>query len=93
MSVNRRWFSLVSSVVLSTGLGLSGLALAQATEGPDALIKRLFIEMLDTFKADKNSQSGNTSKVRALVDSKIMPNVNLVLTYAGAWTEVRDKTF
>jgi phospholipid transport system substrate-binding protein len=76
MFINRRWFTLISSVVLSTGFGLSGAALAQTAEGPDVLIKRLSTEVLDTIKADKNIQSGDTSKVIALVDSKIMPNVN-----------------
>ncbi len=84
MLINRRWFTVISSVVLSTGLGLSGTALAQTAEGPDVLIKRLSTEVLDTIKADKNIQSGDTSKVIALVDSKIMPNVNFARMTSSA---------
>ncbi len=84
MLVNRRWITLVSAVVLSVGLGQSGAALAQATEGPDALIKRLSTEVLDTIKADKSIQSGDTSKVNALVASKIMPNVDLARMTSAA---------
>jgi phospholipid transport system substrate-binding protein len=84
MLINRRWFTVVSSMVLSTGLGLSGATLAQTAEGPDVLIKRLSTEVLDTIKADKNIQSGDTSKVIALVDSKIMPNVDFARMTSAA---------
>ncbi len=84
MLMNRRWFAVVSSTVLSTGLLLSGAAMAQAPEAPDALIKRLSSEVLDTIKTDKGIQSGDTSKVIALVDSKIMPNVNFARMTASA---------
>ena len=93
MLINRRWFTVVSSVVLSTGLGLSGASLAQTAEGPDVLIKRLSTEVLDTIKADKNIQSGDTSKVIALVDSKIMPNVNFArMTSAAVGRNWRQAT-
>ncbi len=84
MLINRRWFTVVSSVVLSTGLGLSGAVIAQSTEAPDVLIKRVSSEVLDTIKNDKNIQSGDTSKVIALVDSKIMPNVNFARMTSAA---------
>ena len=40
--------------------------------------------MLDTIKADKSLQSGNLPKVVALVDSKIMPNVDFQRMTASA---------
>ena len=46
-----------------------------AEEAPDAWIKRLSTDVLDTIKNDKSLQSGNLPKVIALVDSKIMPNL------------------
>ncbi len=93
MLFNRRWFTLVSSLVLSTGLGAYGAALAQPVEGPDVLIKRLSSEVLDTIKADKNIQSGDTSKVIALVDGKIMPNVNFArMTSAAVGRNWRQAT-
>ncbi len=84
MLMNRRWFTVISSVALSASLGLSGAAFAQSTEGPDVLIKRLSTEVLDAIKVDKGIQSGDTSKVIALVDSKIMPNVNFARMTASA---------
>lgn len=47
-----------------------------ADEAPDALIKRLSTDMLATIKADKAIQAGDLSKIVALVDSKVIPNVN-----------------
>jgi phospholipid transport system substrate-binding protein len=84
MLINRRWFTVISSMVLSTGVSLSGAALAQAAEAPDVLIKRLSTEVLDSIRADKNIQSGDTSKVIALVDTKIMPNVNFTRMTSAA---------
>ncbi len=84
MLMNRRWFTVISSLALSASLGLSSAALAQTAEGPDVLIKRLSTEVLDSIKADKGIQSGDTSKVIALVDSKVMPNVNFARMTASA---------
>jgi phospholipid transport system substrate-binding protein len=84
MSINRRWFTAVSSIVLASGAVLSGTAFAQATEGPEVLIKRLSTEVLDSIRTDKSIQSGDTSRVIALVDSKIMPNVNFTRMTAAA---------
>ncbi len=84
MLITRRWFTVASSAVLSAGLLLSGAVHAQATETPDVLIKRLSTEVLDSIRADKSIQSGDTSKVIALVDTKIMPNVNFARMTASA---------
>lgn len=84
MLMNRRCFSVVSSAVLSVGLVWSGAALAQVPEAPDVLIKRLSTEVLESIKTDKGIQGGDTSKVIALVDNKIMPNVNFARMTASA---------
>jgi phospholipid transport system substrate-binding protein len=84
MLMNRRWFTVISSVVLSAGVSLSGAALAQSAEAPDVLIKRLSTEVLDSIRSDKSIQAGDTSKVIALVDSKIMPNVNFTRMTSAA---------
>lgn len=47
-----------------------------ADEAPDALIKRLSDDTLSAIKSDSSIQAGDINKVIALVDSKIMPNVN-----------------
>ena len=74
--------------VLSASLGLALLASAPwvraAEEAPDALIKRISAEVLDSIKADKDVQNGDLTKVIGLVDSKIMPNVNFTRMTASA---------
>jgi phospholipid transport system substrate-binding protein len=57
---------------------------AGADEAPDALIKRVATEVLDTVKADPAIQTGDMSKIMSLVDSKIMPNVNFARMTASA---------
>jgi phospholipid transport system substrate-binding protein len=84
MLMNRRWFAVVGSAVLSAGLSWSGAAVAQAVEAPDVLVKRLSTEVLESIKSDKAIQGGDTSKVIALVDSKIMPNLNFARMTASA---------
>ena len=69
---------------LSLALLLSTPFARAAEEGPDALIKRVSSEVLDAIKADKSVQAGEMSKVIALVDSKVMPNVNFVRMTASA---------
>jgi len=55
-----------------------------ADEAPEALIKRLSTDVLDTIKADKALQSGNLPPIIALVDTKIMPNVDFQRMTASA---------
>jgi phospholipid transport system substrate-binding protein len=55
-----------------------------ADEAPDALVKRLSTDVLDTIKADKTIKAGDINKIMALVDSKIMPNVNFQRMTASA---------
>jgi phospholipid transport system substrate-binding protein len=60
----------------------SSLAMAQTT--PDALIKQVSTEVIDTIKADKSLQSGDVSKIVTLVDTKVMPHVNFQRMTASA---------
>ncbi|WP_291145781.1 phospholipid-binding protein MlaC [Hydrogenophaga sp.] len=57
---------------------------AAAAEAPDAMVKRLSTEVLDTIKADPAIQAGDVNKIVALVDAKIMPNVNFTRMTASA---------
>ncbi|HQC85229.1 MAG TPA: ABC transporter substrate-binding protein [Rhodoferax sp.] len=64
-------------------VGLVGGAHAN-DEAPDAMIKRLSVDVLDTIKADKALRSGDMVKLVALVDERIMPNVNFQRMTASA---------
>ena len=55
-----------------------------ADEAPDVMIKRLSEDVIGAIKADKTLQTGDISRVIALVDSKIMPNVNFQRMTASA---------
>ena len=57
---------------------------AAAAGGADVLIKQVSTEVIDTVKSDKAIQSGDVSKIIALVDSKVMPHVNFQRMTASA---------
>ncbi|MCK6389439.1 MAG: ABC transporter substrate-binding protein [Azonexus sp.] len=49
---------------------------ALAQEAPDALVHRVTEEVLDIVRKDKDIQKGDTKKVVALVEEKVLPNFN-----------------
>lgn len=56
-------------------MAFSSPVLAQQ-EGPDALVKRISQEVVDTAKADADIQKGNQKRILQLVEEKILPHVN-----------------
>ncbi|MDB5895280.1 MAG: hypothetical protein JWQ88_2811 [Rhodoferax sp.] len=82
--LNRRFFGLVASGLVVAMTSLASLPARAADEAPDALVKRLSSDVLDTIKADKSLQGGDVSKIVTLVDTKIMPNVNFQRMTASA---------
>ncbi|MFD1712219.1 ABC transporter substrate-binding protein [Ottowia sp. GY511] len=77
----------VKSAALAATLLWMGAAApwAQAAEeSPDAMIQRLSDEVLSTIRSDKSLQNGDVERVMAVVDSKIMPNVNFTRMTASA---------
>ena len=81
--MKRRLFAHFAATVLT--VSAFGLPLAHAAEeAPDAMIKRLSEEVMASIKADKGVQGGDMAKIMALVDSKIMPNVNFQRMTAAA---------
>ena len=79
----RRTLAQFVAVFLSTAV-LAVPAVYAQEEAPDALIKRLSVDVLDKIKADKSIQAGDMTKVMALVDSQVMPNVNFTRMTASA---------
>jgi phospholipid transport system substrate-binding protein len=75
--------------LMLAGLLLAGAAafvrpVHAADDAPDALVKRLSTDVLETIKADKSIKAGDVSKIMVLVDTKIMPNVNFQRMTASA---------
>ena len=66
---------------LSMALALGAV---HAQTAPDALIKQVSDEVIDTVKGDKAIQSGDVGKIIALVDTKVMPHVNFQRMTASA---------
>ena len=54
----------------------SGLALAQ--ESPEAMVKRAVGDVTQILKADKEIRAGSRQRLNALVDTKILPYVDIV---------------
>ena len=64
-------------VALLWAAGLASMpARAQANPGPEALVRQISEEVIETVKADKDIQAGSVPKIMALVDAKVMPHVN-----------------
>jgi phospholipid transport system substrate-binding protein len=84
MNLNRRHLTHFLTASLSALMLLSVPAVRAAAEGPDDMIRRLSIDLLNNIKADKDVQRGDLTKVTAFVDSKVMPNVNFTRMTASA---------
>ena len=82
--MQRRLFQqFTASLVAGAALFASATAFA-ADEPPDAMIQRLSTSVLDNIRSDKSIKAGDLSQVIALVDTKIMPNVNFRRMTASA---------
>jgi phospholipid transport system substrate-binding protein len=68
---------------LLTGLCV-GLQARAEDEAPDAMIKRLSVEVLDAIKGDKAMRAGDLTKIVALVDAKILPTLDFQRMTASA---------
>jgi len=68
-------------------IALLGLAVSVAfsqPQAPDALVKQLSTDVLEAVKADKSLKSGDLQSVIALVDTKVMPYVDVERMTASA---------
>jgi phospholipid transport system substrate-binding protein len=72
MKMLTKFFAIAA--IAASSLAFAGAASAQ--EAPDALVKRISSEVLDTAKTDKDIQSGNNSRIMQLVEQKILPYVD-----------------
>jgi phospholipid transport system substrate-binding protein len=68
----------LSTVAFAAGAIAAAPAPAPAGNGeaPDALVKRISNDVIETAKSDKDIQAGDTKKIMALVDTKILPYVD-----------------
>ncbi|NGZ83228.1 MlaC/ttg2D family ABC transporter substrate-binding protein [Duganella aceris] len=79
--------------VATVALATSAHAAVPANEAPDALVKRISQDVIDTAKSDKSIQAGDTKKVIELVETKILPYVDFQrMTALAAGRFWRDAT-
>ena len=71
----------LSVAALSLGCAF---AQAQTAKAPDALIKEVSTDVLDSVRDDKSIKDGDVQKVITLVDAKVMPHVNFQRMTASA---------
>lgn len=78
----------------STVLWMAAPVWAQSsTETPDALVKRLSADVLETIKADPELRSGNIARISQVVDATVMPHVNFRrMTSAAVGPQWRQAT-
>lgn len=78
---------LFKSFFVATGLVLCALTSfthALAEEAPDALVKRISTEVLETARRDHAIQRGDRMRVVDLVEARILPHIDLERTTALA---------
>ena len=85
--------TVLKNLLTATLMALSLTGTALADTAPDALIKRISSEVIDTAKADKAIQAGDINKIITLVDAKVMPSVNFeVMTRSAVCPRWREAT-
>ncbi|WP_312568213.1 ABC transporter substrate-binding protein [Comamonas sp.] len=84
--------TLAAWVAASSALWLAAPVWA-AAETPDALVKRLSADILETIKADPELRNGNIARISQVVDSTVMPHVNFRrMTSAAVGPQWRQAT-
>lgn len=79
MMKRRSW---LAALTMSVAV-MSAPALANE-EAPDAMVKRVSADVLAAIKADPAIQAGDVNRIMALVETKIMPNVNFARMTSSA---------
>jgi phospholipid transport system substrate-binding protein len=77
-------FERVAVVAFAASAALVSPVLRAEVLAPEALIKQISTEVIDTVKADKAIQAGDVGKIIQLVDTQVMPNVNFQRMTASA---------
>jgi len=70
----------IAQLIMTAAVAISTSVIAApapaANEAPDVLVKRVSTDVIDSVKADKDIQAGNSNKIMDLVNSKILPYVD-----------------
>ncbi|MDP4301948.1 MlaC/ttg2D family ABC transporter substrate-binding protein [Leptothrix discophora] len=69
-------FKRLWSTLFVTAALLGASSVRAETVAPDVLVKQVSTEVIETVKSDKDIQAGDLKKIMALVDTKVLPQVN-----------------
>lgn len=69
-------YKLSAALIACGAFAFAGAAPAASTEAPDALVKRISLEVLDAAKNDKQIQGGDQQRILQLVEEKVLPYVD-----------------
>ncbi len=84
---------LIKQLIALATVAIATSVTAAPGEAPDALVKRISADVIETAKADKEIQAGNQKRVMDLVESKILPHVDFQrMTALAAGRFWRDAT-
>lgn len=84
---------LIQQLIAVATMAVASSSFAIAAEAPDALVKRISADVIETAKADKDIQAGNRKKVMDLVETKILPYVDFMrMTQQAAGHHWRSAT-
>lgn len=76
----RRIALIATAILVPVWASAQGTAAAtaapSATQPPDVLIRSLSSEVLETIRKDQTLQSGDVSRINALIDEKVLPYVD-----------------
>ncbi len=72
----------ISSLILAAAT--LGATAAFAQTAPDAMIKQVSGDVIDSVKGDKAIQAGDVGRIQSLVDTKVMPHVDFQRMTAAA---------
>jgi len=67
---------IVTAAVAAFSTSVIAAPAAATNEAPDVLVKRVSTDVIDSVKADKDIQAGNSRKIIDLVNTKILPYVD-----------------
>lgn len=82
--MQKRYLNPLLGLLIAGAALLIATPLSAADEAADAMVRRLSSDVLEVVRGDKSVQAGDVSRIVALVDERIMPNVNFQRMTASA---------
>ena len=76
--------NLVHAFIAALALAALSLPVLANDEAPDAFVKRISTDVVESIRTDKTVRSGDLSSIVRLVEAKVLPNLNFQRMTASA---------